>query len=164
MWVCAKHPAAHTHTHTARANAYIHRNHAHTHRTHTAHTNMRTNLHGNTHTNKHTHMHTQHASRQRQQHIHRSAHTHARAHTIRKEKGSDIHAELRRYVFKHNGSAIDTKQVTAHTHAHTPQLSQSFCHASFTLAAGLHQVISGAFKLAEHCQGQGQGCFIHTRG
>ena len=29
--------------------------------------------------------------------------------------------------------------------------SRSVCHASFTLTAGLHQVISGAFKLAEHC-------------
>ena len=30
-------------------------------------------------------------------------------------------------------------------------MSRSVCHASFTLAAGLHQVISGAYKLAEHC-------------
>ena len=54
-------------------------------------------------------------------------HTHtARAHTVRKDKGSDTLAQVRRCVFKHNGSAIDARAgKNTHARAHTAaQLAQ----------------------------------------
>ena len=56
-------------------------------------------------------------------------HTNARAHDARQDKGSDTLAQVRGYVFKHNGSAIDTcagknTHARAHTAAKLAQVSR----------------------------------------
>ena len=85
---------------------------------------MRTNIHGNTQTNIHTHKHTHNARHDKRSNIYteahtHTAHTHARAQTVRQDKGSDTLAELRCYVFKHNGSAFDTcAGKNTHARAH----------------------------------------------
>ena len=108
--------------HTPQARTYTpHTYNAHTHRTHT---HMGTNIHRTsrqrpvTYTEAHAHAHTRtcthRTSRQRKQHIHGSAHTHPHeralcAHTIHQDKGNDTLAQVRRYVFECNGSAIATR-------------------------------------------------------
>ena len=59
-------------------------------------------IHGSAHTRAHTHTHK---------------HTCTRTHTVVKDKGSETLAELRRHVFKHNGSSIETR-AGKNTHAH----------------------------------------------
>jgi hypothetical protein len=81
---------------SSRANAYIPRKHTHTHCIHTPHTHA------------HKHEHTVKRTQTR-------AHTHTRTHNARQDKGSDTLAEVRRYVFKHNGSAIDTRAQARHS-------------------------------------------------
>ena len=124
MCACALQPAAHTHIQHTRSRTY----------TACTHTHMRKNIHGNAHTQTHTHTQTYtrththtnthvraHTSRQDKGSDTYKESAHARhAHTVRQDKGSDTLAELRCYVFKHNGYAIHTRAgKNTHTCAHT---------------------------------------------
>ena len=104
---CVKQPAAaahtktqHLRTHTYTARTYTPHTHAHEHtwtrkHTHTPHMNIHGRAHTHTPQRKHTHM---------RWNIHTRTHTH----TARQDKGSDTCAQVRCYVFKLNGSAINT--------------------------------------------------------
>ena len=98
----------------AACSSHTYTQHAQTH-TYTATTHIHTVY---THTHKHAHTARQGKGSNKYTEVHTLTHT--RAHTVLQHKGSDTLAELRCYVFKHNGYAIHTRAgKNTHTCAHT---------------------------------------------
>ena len=160
MCACAKQHAAQTHTQHARTHTYTASMHIHSAYTHRTHTQISTNMHGNAHTRAHTH--TPQVKTQAATHTGKRTHTrvctHTRTRTSRiQRKGSDTLAEVIRYVFKHNGFAIDTRAGKT-THTHTPQRHSSRSDVMFIKETyyGVFTTVNIVEKKSDHCQTEPQ--------
>jgi hypothetical protein len=127
---------------------------AYTHRTHTPHTHAPVHEH----TRKHRHTHTN-------THTHTRLHTNARAHDARQDKGSDTLAQVRGYVFNHNGSAIDTcagknTHARAHTAAKLAQVSRYVFKHLTAIEKQACRTSDGAFT--PNAKGRHELC-VHTK-